>query len=175
MMALGLVGGIVGAMGASSSANSQASLYQYQAAVAQVQQKEAEQAAWYQYTAGYSKAQQQGLQGKQQLGQIVAAQGASGLEVYGGGTSGNVRSSAREVNMLNEETINNNAQWAGYQDLVHATDFSNQANLDLYSAEVTKKAGEVSAMSSLIGGFSSSLNSATRMGSVGGGSGFGFI
>jgi hypothetical protein len=173
MMALGAVGGIVGAMGAASAGQSQASLYAYQAAVARVQQQEAEEAAWYQYSAGYSKAEQQGLQGKQQLGQIVAAQGASGLEVYGGGTSGNVRSSAREINMLNEETINNNAQWQGWQDLVQANDYSNQANLDLYASKVTQDAANVNAMSSLIGGFGQSISGAMRSSQVG--SGFGFV
>lgn len=174
MNPLSLVGGIVGMAGAMSAGSSQQSLYDYQAAVAQVQEQEAEQAAWYQYSAGEAQANEQGLQGQQQLGQIKAAQGASGLQVGGSGSqawgsssSTDVQASAIEMNMLNELTIRNNAQWNGYQELVAANDYSNQANLDIYAGEVAKSASEVQGLSSLIGGISGSFNQSTQMAQFG--------
>jgi|SRR5271165_1442782 len=181
-MALGIMGGIVGAMGSMASGANQQAMYNYQASVALVQRQEALQGAWYQYAAGYSQAEQVGMKGKQQLGQVIAAQGASNLQVGGDGSaawgsssSTAVQASVRGVNMLNELTTQNNFSWNAYQELATANDFTNQANLDIYAGSIAKQSSEISAMSSLIGGFSGAGAGQSRLSQFGGGNSFGTL
>lgn len=174
MMAMGAIGGIASAMGAMAAGNSQANLYAYQAAVAQIQEKEAEEAAWYQYSAGEAAAQQQGLKGKQEIGQIVAAQGASGLAIGGTGPDRTQSSSysvfygAHETSYLAEASTNNNYAWKGWQEVADAVNFANQAGLDLFAASEARQAGEISAMADVIGGIGGAANNLSRAGQVGG-------
>lgn len=146
--------GIMGAFGASQTADATASSYNYKAAVASNNAIIAKRNADAATAAGGVAAQQNDLKTKNLVGTQLVAQASNGLDV-GSGTNVNVRQSAEELGHLDTLTILNNAakNSAGFK--AQGMNFEAEAGLDTASAKNAKTAGDINVATSLLGGASS--------------------
>lgn len=151
------ISGAMGAAGAEQQGQAQSQMYQYQAGVAQINQQIANQNAQYAIAAGESKAQMAGIKTSQEIGAEKAGQGASGLDVNGVSAT-RVRESTLDVGSLDEATIRSNAARESYNYTVQGWQQGQQAIMDQMAASNAKSAGDMNAMSSIIGGASSVAN-----------------
>lgn len=146
--------GILGAFGASTTANANADAYNYKAAVASnnaiIAQRNADQAT----QAGQVGAQVNDLKTKNLIGTQLVTQAANGLDV-GSGTNVAVRESARDLGHLDTLTILANAakNSAGFK--AQGANFTAESVLDTKAAENAKVAGEFDVAKSLLGGATS--------------------
>lgn len=144
----------VSAIGAIQSAHAQSAAASYQAQIAEDQQTIQEQQAQQTAAAGEAVTEQQGMKNRANLGTIVAAQGASGMDVNTGGAS-QMRLCAGECGQLVGMTIRSDyaRQTYGYQG--GAVVSGNQAGL--YRAEATEApiGGAFDAAGPLLSGMSS--------------------
>src|SRR5438128_406079 len=91
-----VVGGVLGAMGASKTAEANAQAYNYKAGIAQLNQTIAKQNEAWAINSGGIRAANYGLKAGQQIGDTKAKQGASGVDVNTG-TSEEVRDTQGDV------------------------------------------------------------------------------
>lgn len=126
----------------------------YQAAVADMNKEIAEGNSKYAMQVGEVEAQMAGMKSRAELGEMIAAQGASGLDVSVG-SSTKVRESMVEVGKHNQDVIRASAAKKAYGYTVEATQFGAQADIYRYTAtqnesqasaslkgaEMTRKAG----------------------------------
>jgi hypothetical protein len=154
MAGLGLgataLGGVLGAAGSIFGGMAQSSAYSYQAQVAQINAQVAKQNANAAIAAGESKAEITGMKTKAQIGQTVATQGASGLEV-GAGTGQKVVQSEQQEGLFEQDTDRYNAAKAAYGDEVTAVSDINQANLFSSAATNSMTSGIIGAGTSILG------------------------
>lgn len=157
--------GFIGAEGAETQAQAQAdaanfkaATYQYQAGVAQQNAQLAKQNANYALYSGEVQAQEMGLKVRAQIGSTKATQGAGGLDVNTGSNAA-VRASEKEIGDQNVAIIRSNAAKVAYGYEVQAFQDDQQAAWDMTgsqfetkAAAYAKKAGDISAVSSIIGG-----------------------
>jgi len=143
--------GVVGAMGAAQKADSQTAMYNYKAGVAAANQKVAAQNAQYAMYAGGVKAQQAGLKGGQQLGQIKAMQGASGVSVSGG-TADLLRESQQEGIRQNQEIAVGEGQRKAFGHEVEGMNFASEGRFNMMAGEAAQDAKGYDVASSLLGG-----------------------
>lgn len=148
------IGGVTGAIGGLFSGISQQRMYNYQAAVAQINAQIAQQNAEYSYQVGEQKSQQYGIQSAQQFGQIKAAQSSSGLDVNSGSAL-QTQQSQKFVSSMDLAQIRSDAAKTAYNYDVEATQYENQATLDKSAGANALTAGFINAGSSLLGGASS--------------------
>lgn len=163
-----IFGGITGAQGAETTAaanaaadNFKAQEYQYQAGVARANQVIAERNANYAIYAGEEQAQEGGMKLRAEIGQTKAQQGAGGLDVNSGSDAA-VRTSEYNIGQENIAITRNNAAKVAYGYDVEAFQASQQAAWDVtgssfetQAAGFAQKAGDINAMSSILGGVSS--------------------
>ncbi len=147
-------GGVVSAMGARQSADSQAAMYRYQMAQAGINKQIAKNNADYQRVTGDLQAQKFGLAARQRQGQIRAALGASGLRVDSG-SAADVQDSQRIVDVSDQATIRSNAARRAYAYEVGGVEEGNKASAYAAAAENSETAGDLGVMSSLLGTASS--------------------
>jgi len=147
------IGGIMGAAGAQTQAQAQAQTANYQAQVARNNQIIAQQQAEAAVQTGQEQATEQGLRNRAQLGGILAAQSASGLDVTTG-SAPEVRSSAREIGQLEQTTIEHNAALQAYGYQTQATSQAAQAGLLSLEAQQARQAGTIGVATSLVSGAS---------------------
>lgn len=146
--------GILGAFGASQSADATADSYNYKAAVASnnaiIAQRNADAAT----AAGGVAAQTNDLKTKNMVATQLVTQASNGLDV-GSGTNVNVRQSAESIGHLDTLTILNNAakNSAGFK--AQGMNFTAEAGLDTASATNARTAGDISVATSLLGGATS--------------------
>jgi hypothetical protein len=142
--------GVVGAVGASNSAEATAQSYQYKAQVAENNAKIAEQNAQAARESGTAQAQSNDMKTKAQVGTQLAAQAANGLDVNTG-TNVAVRQSTTDLGHLDTLTILNNAtkNAAGYTN--QANNYRSEATLDTMSASNARTAGDYNVATSLLG------------------------
>lgn len=131
-----LAGGAASAIGAGSAATAQSSMYNYQAGVAQQNEQFA-------LNAGESQAAQQGMKTRAQVGQTIAAQGASGFRV-GSGTNAGVVSSEQSLGQEEQTTVRSDAAQKAYG-------YAVQSSLDKSAAANASEAGEIGIASSILG------------------------
>lgn len=149
-----LIGGITSAFGAFEGGQAQKEMYDYQAGIALFNAKVAQQNSEYAIQVGEQQAMQAGLRGAQQLGQIKAAQSASGLDIRSGSPA-LVQASQREVTGFDVAAIRSNAAKTAYNYQVQGIQFGAQAQLDTLAGKNAAAAGDIGAMSSIIGTASS--------------------
>src|SRR5262252_1875935 len=155
------VSGVMGFMGAQEQASAQAAAANYQAQVAQnnaiINNQNAARAA----EAGRAQAQATDFKNAARSGAILAAEGASGIDV-GSGSSTEVRQSAQQLGRLDTQTVMDNAmrQVRAYQ--VAATSDTAQAQLDTFEAEQAKTAGMIQGFGSIVSAASSFADKWTR-------------
>ncbi len=145
-----LAGGLLSAFGASSTGKSQQQMYDYQAQVAKINATIDKQNQEYALNQGEIQAQQYGEKAAQQRGQIIAAQGASGLKV-GSGSNADVVRSQKTLTAMDLTQIRSNAAKTAYDFDVKATADTNQATLDTMAGVNAKRAGDINATSSILG------------------------
>lgn len=151
---LSLAGGVVGAVGAEQNAKATSEADFYQSQILQQNAQLAEQKAQFATEEGGAEAERKELATKANVGQIKAAQGASNIDVNSG-SSVKVQRSAAELGALDAVTLRSNAARAAYGYQVQALSDTEQAGLEATSAANAKTAGNIQAISSLIGGASS--------------------
>lgn len=115
-----IVGGFMQAMGASQSADSQAAMYNYQANLAKINQELSLQQ-------GAAEAQQYGQKARQQMGQLKAAQGASGIDVNSGSALA-VQAGQRSAAEIDNAQIRSNAARTAYNYGTQAEAYSTAAS-----------------------------------------------
>jgi hypothetical protein len=150
-MGASAIGGIVGAVGAMQKGAGEAQMYNYQAGVAQMNQRIAQQNADYARQAGEVEAQQKAMQVRAQVGDIKARQAASGLDISSGSPLA-VRTSAEEVGAENVALVRSDAAKKAYGYEVQGLSYGAESTLDQYAASRAKTAGMFEAAGSILGG-----------------------
>lgn len=144
---------VVAASGAQQAAAANRDSANFRAQVSlnnqQISQKNSELAT----AAGAEQAAEQGLKTKAVVGKIKAAQAASNIDVNSG-SAVDVRSSASELGQLDALTVRSNAARAAYGFDVQASNYGAQSQLDRAEAKNATQAGDINALSSLLGGAS---------------------
>ena len=151
---LGLAGGAVSAGGAVLGGIAQGNASSYQAAVARNNAITANQNATYAEEAGYAQADATARKGAAQSGKIKTAQAANNIDVNTGSAS-RVQAGQRETNVLNTETVLNNAELSAYGYRTQATGFTAQAGLEQQEAEEAPIGGALNATGDLLSSASS--------------------
>lgn len=145
-----LAGGLLSAFGAASSGNAQKQMYDYQSQVATLNATIDKQNAEYASNQGEIQASQYGQKAAQQRGGIIAAQGASGIQV-GTGSSADVVRSQKTITNLDLTQIRSNAAKTAYDFETKSAADTDQATLDTMAGENAQKAGYIGAASSILG------------------------
>lgn len=160
------IGGIFGMMGANAQAQSQANMYNYQAAVAQRNAVIAQQNADYERQAGEVQAQQAGIKGNQHEQMVRAAFGATGIDVNTG-SAAQVQDSQHLVTEEDQALTRSNASRRAYDQETQKFEDLAQANLDTFGAQNALEAGKIAGINSLIGAFGSVSNKWAQFGQMG--------
>lgn len=150
--------GVVGAVGAEQSASAQATSARYQAAVADNNAAVARNNALMATRIGEQKSMQQELKNRGQLGAIIAQQAGNGVDVNTGSAK-DVQTSARVLGRQDTMTIRSDAAREAYGYETEAQNFKAQSKLLKKSAKDARSAGDVAALSSLLGGAASAAGS----------------
>lgn len=145
-----LAGGLVSASGAMAKGQADKAMYDYQSGVALLNQKIAKQNAEYAIRAGGTAAYQSGLKTKDVVGQQKAIQGASGVDV-GSGSNVTVRADTTKIGQLDQQTIRENYAKKAYGYEVEAEIKGTEAVANRVAGEQAEKAGEMNALSSILG------------------------
>lgn len=130
---LGIIGGIISAVGTIAGGIAQSNALKYQAQVAQNNAIIAQENANYAIEAGHQKAAMTSLQEAETGGEIKAAQAANNVDVNTGSNKA-VQISQRELGNLSTQTQLNNAQLTAYGYESQKVQYQAQAQLDQYEA-----------------------------------------
>jgi hypothetical protein len=151
----------VGALGKLGQGQSEAQMYNYQAGVARVNAQIAKQDANYTVAAGGVQQEQAGMRERANIGATRAGFGASNVA---GGSKNAVVSSEIEVGQQNQGIVAANAAKRAYGfEVGAASDTATAGALD-FSATNAKTAGDIGAVSSILGGVSSVSSKWLQMG-----------
>ena len=145
-----IAGGATAAFGSLMGGEAQKSMYQYQAGIARMNNQIAQQNANYAVQKGEMQAERSGMKTAQEIGQIRAGQAASGLDVNRGSTV-NVRTSQQEVGDYDQAILRSNAAREAYGYKVQGLMDTSQATLDEFAGKYSKEAGQIGAVSSILG------------------------
>ena len=149
-MGSSIAGGILSAYGAEKGGQATQQMYNYQAAVAKINSQIDLQNRDYALNVGGQQSVIEGLKGAQEFGQIRASEGASNINVNTG-SSTRVQDSQRTVTAMDLTQIRSNAAKTAYDFTVRSVMDTNQAALDVIAGQNAKTAGDISAMSSILG------------------------
>lgn len=147
-------GAITSAIGSVFQGQAQAAQYNYQAGVARVNQTLAQQDANYALAAGEVEAQQQGMKTRAEVGLTRAVQGASNVDVNTGSSSQVVKSEI-EIGQENEALVRADAAKRAFGYNVEAAKQGAQAGVYTSAAKTSIEAGQLGAVSSILGGVGS--------------------
>lgn len=155
---MALVAGVAGAgisgVGAVEGGAAAANAANYRAQVASNNAIIAKQNADYAIEAGRAAATTQSLKGAARGGALKAGQGASGVDLNSG-SAVDVRVSNKEANVLDTETVMNNAELQAYGYNAKATGFEAESKLDKLTAEQAPIGADIGAAGSLLSSASS--------------------
>lgn len=143
-------GGILSAFGALSSGVANSNMFNYQAAIAKMNQQIDAQNAEFAIQTGEQQATQSGLKAGQTMGQIKASQASAGFDVRSGSNK-QVQDSQVEVERMNSDMIRSNAAKTAYNYQVQGAMAGAQASMDTAAAGNSLAAGFVGAGSSILG------------------------
>jgi len=143
---------IVAAAGTAAAARSQQMSYDYQAQVAQNNQKIANQNATYAVQRGQIMEQQKRTQTAQLIGQERAVAGATGLDVNTGSNK-NVQESTAQLGEFDAQVIRNSAAREAYGYTVQGLNYGAQGQLDAMNASNALTAGLIGAAGQGLKGF----------------------
>jgi hypothetical protein len=143
---------------------------QYQAAVAKINQQIAKQNANYELETGEVEAQQVGMESRYRLGQMLANQGASGIDVSSGSAT-KIREGMIDIGYHDQAMTRANAARLAYGSEVQATQYEAQAAIHSFTAamddEQAKNAGTAAGLTrssmSLLSQASENVSKATGL------------
>ncbi len=151
---IGLAGSIAsGGMSAISSlrgGDASAAQARYKSSMAWQNYQINQQNANYAESIGEQKAERAGMAGAQRMGQIVAAQGASGVAV-GSGSAKEVQGSQHLVSKMDMDTIRESAAKTAYDYRVAASNDANKARGYESAGRDALAAGRLGAVGSIVG------------------------
>lgn len=148
------IGAGVSAVGASYTGQAKSNMYNYQAGVADLNKKIASQNADYSREVGEVKAQDSGLRTEFQVGKMKAAQGATGLDVNSGSALA-TRQSQTLIGQHDQGTIRSNAARQAYGFDIEAIKYGAEGDMLRTAGKNAIEAGNLGAVSSILGGASS--------------------
>jgi hypothetical protein len=151
---LAIAGAGISAIGTIEQGEATSNAASYQAQVAQNNAIIAEQNATYASNAGLAQAAATSLKGASQAGKVKTAQAASGIDVNTG-SAVNVQASERETNVLNSESVLNNAELQNYGYRAAATGYKATAGLEEEEAAQAPVGAALSATGNLLSAASS--------------------
>lgn len=146
--------GLVSAAGAVMQGQAAQQQADYQSAVARNNQQIANNYATMEMQKGAADAENQDRKTRAVVGNQLAVEGASGLDVNSGSLV-DIRQSSAELGKLDSLTTFNNAEKSAYGDKVKATNFAADAQLATMKGDNAMLAGYIGAGSSLLGAASS--------------------
>ena len=150
-MGMSAVGSGINAFGAIQSGAAQSRMYQYQAGVAETNQKIALQNRDYALNVGETEAVRYGMGAAQRGAQLKTGMSASGMDI-GSGSKADVQSSLKTVSGMDLGQIRNNAARKAYGYEVEAAQNTAQAGLYTRAASDAESAGGIKAFGSLVSG-----------------------
>jgi hypothetical protein len=158
MAGAGLGSSVLGSLFGASSARREGAAAQqmgmYQAGVALLNAKIAQQNADYASVEGEQTAMRYGMGARQRQGEIVAGQSASGLDVTSG-SARDVQTSQHTVTQMDMDQIRRNAAKTAYDYRVEAGKFTADAMASVLAGNNAQRASRTRAAASIIGGASS--------------------
>ena len=146
-----IFGTLLGAAGQKEAGQVQTQQYNYQAGIAALNSQIATQNANYASQQGELTAEKVGLKDRATAGQIVASQGASGVDVNSGSAK-SVQESQHTVSTMDLDTIRMNATKTAYDFETQANQFKAQAFMDVAGSQNVQKATSTNVATSLVGG-----------------------
>lgn len=146
-----VAGTAVAAYGAYEQGQATAASEKYQAQVAANNAQIAQQNAKMATQKGEIQAQQQGLKNRQIMGAIGASMAANDVDINTGSAS-NVRSSADITGLADVSQIRQNAAIENYGYRSQGMSYQAQSGLDTAGASNASTAGDIGAVSTLLGG-----------------------
>jgi hypothetical protein len=150
-------GGILGFFGSLAQGVSNSNMYNYQSALSRMNAQIYKQDAEFAIESGQQENLKFGLRAGQQMGQIRAAQGASGFDMNSG-SGAMVRSSQETLNRMDMATIRSNAAKTAYNYETQSAMAEGQAGLYKSAANQSLISGAIGGMSSILGTASSVSN-----------------
>jgi hypothetical protein len=168
-----IFGTLLGAAGQKEAGQVQTQQYNYQAGIAALNSQIATQNANYASQQGELTAEKVGLKDRATAGQIVASQGASGVDVNSGSAK-SVQESQHTVSTMDLNTIRMNATKTAYDYETSAATSKSQAGAYLAAGQNVTKATPLNITSSLVGGAGSVASkwlAGSQMGLFGGSGG----
>ena len=169
-LALTAAGAATSAYGAYSGGQAQKNMYNYQAGVAGLNQKIAEQNADFERAQGEVQATEYGMKARYQQGQIRADQGASGLDVNSG-SAAQVQAGQHLVSQMDLNQIRFNAARRAFGYETQAAQDTAQGQVYQMAGTNAATAGDISATASILSGAGSVANKwyqGTSTGNIGG-------
>lgn len=165
-MAASAGGGILSAFGGMEASRGKASMYRYQAGVAQINERLAREDADYTRHVGEVEAQRAGMKQRFTEGTTKATQAARGIAIDRGSPT-EVRESMRDVGLFDQALIRSSAARKAYGREIDATKAKLEAGMYREAADRTEDAGMMSMLGSLIGTAGSVSSKWLQWGSVG--------
>ncbi len=144
-------GGIIKSIGSFMSGEAKSDMYNYQAAVAEVNKKIALQNADYAIKAGEAGAQREGMKGRFEFGALKTGRAASGFDVNTG-SNAKVLESKEAINTYNQSVVRSNAAKQAYGYKVDAMTASSQSQLYKMAASNAETEGIIGGIGSLVSG-----------------------
>lgn len=141
-----------------SSAHAAADAAKYNSAVALKNSEQSLQNSRFAAEAGEAKMEQQGLKTRAEIGNTIANQAASGVDVHSG-SAADVQASERVLGTMDAINVRGNAVKEAYGYQVQAAGEKGQADLDAQEAKKDIQAGQIGMIGSLLSGTGSSGNS----------------
>lgn len=142
--------GVIGAVGASDSADASADAANYRAQVATNNATLANRQATYDTQVGDIQSMQSGRQTRARMGSVRATEGANGIDVNSGSAVDLQRDVAQQ-GALDGLTIRNNAARKAYTDQINSQSYTGEASLDRSQASDAETAGFVNSFGSILG------------------------
>jgi hypothetical protein len=140
----------MGGKGQSQQYQAQQAMYYYQAGIALDNQQIEKQNKGFALQQGEQQAMQSGMRTRAQVGEIKAAQGASGFDLNKG-TQPMVPAGQEKIGQIDQATIRSNANKAAFDYDVSAFQYGAQATVDQFAAANAAKASGIAQESSILG------------------------
>lgn len=144
------LGGGVSAIGALQGGKSSQAMYEYRAGVADVNRIIAEQNADYDLKVGEAQAQKVGMEGRYKVGQQVARQSGSGIDINTGSKS-RVIESVQEIATHDQSVVRHEAAKKAYDHRVQALEHSTQGQIYRAAGAQSRTASKYAALGSILG------------------------
>lgn len=163
---VGIASTAIGVVSSIQQGKAQEAQYEYQAQVQRDNERIANQNATMERQAGIEEARRQRIKTLQMVGAQKSALAANGVDI-GVGTSLDTIEDTAMMGELDALMIEKEAETRARNFDIQANNFSNEANLSMYSARNARSAGTLNALSSAANGIGNTLTSLSNYGGFG--------